>query len=243
MISIVCVYNDPDLLSKYLLKSLDLQNSTYELILVDNTNHKFKSAAEALNYGGKKANNDYIMFVHQDMDINSCNWLKDAEEFLNSLENLGIAGIAGRSKDKWWPITNILDGIPPAPIAPCQIKVPVSVQTLDECLMIIPKRIFCNLLFDEVTCDNWHLYGIDFSLTVKKMGYDVYVLPLYAYHRSKGFSLSEKYYETLNKLFKKHRNQKIILTTVEDWVTFIPLNFQWRFPFIKRLIVSFFRRF
>lgn len=239
MFSIVCVYNDQYILSEYLLKSLNIQINRYELILIDNTNKKFKSAAEALNYGGQKASNDYIMFVHQDMDMSSPTWLKDAENYLNSYEKLGVAGVAGRSKKYWWPITNIKDGIPPHLVSPYPINVPTKVETLDECLMIIPKKIFDNLSFDEVVCDNWHLYGVDFCLTVEKLGYEVYVLPLYAYHRSKGYSLSEKYYDTLNNLLKKHRNHKLILTTVEDWITFLPLNFQRRLPLIKNLLVTF----
>jgi hypothetical protein len=39
MISVVCVYNDKEILKKYLLKSLKNQSVEYELILIDNTNH------------------------------------------------------------------------------------------------------------------------------------------------------------------------------------------------------------
>lgn len=239
MISIVCVFNDKDLLSNYLLKSLNLQSSVHETIFVDNTNGKFKSAAEALNYGGQKAKNEYIMFVHQDMDLVSPNWLKDAEELIKSLENLGIAGVAGKAKNRWWAITNIEDGIPPRRISPYQINSPVKVQTLDECLLIIPKKVFQIIKFDDEVCDDWHLYGVDYCLNVKKAGYDAYVLPLFAYHRSKAYSLSKKYYETLNKILKKHKSEKYIRTTVDDWITFYPLTIQRRFPYFKGLIISF----
>jgi hypothetical protein len=48
-----------------------LQNQwNYELILVDKIQNKFKSAAQALNYGGKKAKGEYIMFV-LDVDLSS----------------------------------------------------------------------------------------------------------------------------------------------------------------------------
>ena len=56
-------------LNKYLLKSLNSQTALYELILVDNTQKKFKSASEALNYGGEKATGKYIIFTHQDVDL------------------------------------------------------------------------------------------------------------------------------------------------------------------------------
>jgi len=67
MISIVCVYNDEITLKDYLLKSLENQTSKHELILIDNTQGKYKSAAGALNWGGGKAKGKYIMFVHQDV--------------------------------------------------------------------------------------------------------------------------------------------------------------------------------
>ena len=53
MLSIICVYNNRDILEKYLLNSLKVQSIEYELILIDNTSGKFNSAAKALNYGGK----------------------------------------------------------------------------------------------------------------------------------------------------------------------------------------------
>ena len=77
MISVICVYNDHDVLDEYLLGSLEKQESSYELILVDNTPNKFKSAAEALNYGGNKANGKYIMFAHQDLELTSPGWLRE----------------------------------------------------------------------------------------------------------------------------------------------------------------------
>ena len=66
MISVICIYNSRELLEKYLLKSLNIQNMDYEQILVDNSSKKFASAAEALNYGGKKASGQYLICVHQD---------------------------------------------------------------------------------------------------------------------------------------------------------------------------------
>ena len=73
MISIICVFNDKKVLNECLLESLKNQTANYELILIDNTNRKFKSASEALNYGAKKAKGNYLMFVHQDMFLCSVN--------------------------------------------------------------------------------------------------------------------------------------------------------------------------
>ena len=77
MISVVCVYNNEKILRDYLLKSLEGQRSEFELIKIDNTQSTYRLAAEALNYGGKKARGTYIMFVHQDVDLSSHSWLKN----------------------------------------------------------------------------------------------------------------------------------------------------------------------
>jgi len=55
MIAIVCVYNDERVLADFLLDSLSRQTAPYELITIDNTKNEFSSAAQALNYGGRKA--------------------------------------------------------------------------------------------------------------------------------------------------------------------------------------------
>lgn len=237
MISIVCVYNKKDVLNEFLIKSLKNQSAEYELILIDNTNGKFSSAAEALNEGGSKAKGDYIMFVHQDVDLKSDTWLEDAERMVNSLDNMGIAGVAGRSKDVECAATNIHDGIPPGP-AGTEIEKSIEAQTLDECLLLIPMKVFNKFQFDGEVCDNWHLYAVDYSLSIKRSGYNVYVIPMFLYHRSKAYSFSHEYYVTLEKLLRKHSDFKVILTTVGDWITFVPVDLQVKFPWLKKRLVS-----
>ena len=222
MISIVCVYDNKMILENYLLKNLSSQSVESELILIDNTNGKFKSAAEALNYGGKKAKGTYIMFVHQDINLEYNDWLRDAEKILDSLKNLGIAGISGCSENKKLIIfTNIKDGIPVKEInCGVKIKVPKIVQTVDECLVIIPKSIFKKIQFDESICQNWHLYAVDYCLTIKRLHKNVFVIPLSLYHVSSGDSFSDDYYSTLIKISKKHGKYfKKIYTTCGIWST------------------------
>lgn len=111
MISVVCIYNNQEILDNCLIKSLKKQNYHYELIPVDNTQNKFKSAAKALNYGGNQARGEYIMFIHQDMELNSPTWLSDVEEMLRSLEDVGVIGVAGRKGRT--PRSNMKQGTPP----------------------------------------------------------------------------------------------------------------------------------
>ena len=139
---------------------------------------------------------------------------------------MGIVGVAGKYDRNL--ISNITTGIPPILAGPIQIEKPVKVQTLDECLFIVPKKVFEELQFDEEVCDNWHLYAADYCLTAKKAGYDVYVLPLGGYHESPGYSFSgDQYYPTLEKLVEKHKNDyKWIFTSTGSWSTKYPLFLQ-----------------
>ena len=245
MISIVCVYSNERILKDCLLKSLGNQTSEYELILIDNTQGKFKSAAEALNGGGSNAKGSYIMFVHQDVDLCSDTWLEKTEKLLNSIPILGIAGAAGAWRGKTPEmkeiVTNSKFAIPPTNIpGAVPLQKPEKVQTLDECLVIIPRPVFNKLQFDEKVCDDWHLYAVDYSLSAARLGLDVYVTPECVYHMSTGipnknilhtiFSmglLPAGFYQTLGKLLKKHRSHiKQVYATSGCWSTSYPLSLQ-----------------
>ena len=95
MISVICVYNDELVFRNCLSRSLSAQKHEFELIPIDNTKNRFESAAEALNWGAKQATGDYLIFVHQDVDLCSDSWANGIEPLLDSLPNLGIAGVAG----------------------------------------------------------------------------------------------------------------------------------------------------
>ncbi|MBT9140006.1 MAG: hypothetical protein DDT30_00578 [Dehalococcoidia bacterium] len=239
MISVVCVYNNENILNNWLLKSLKNQTVEFELIKIDNTRNTFKSAAKALNYGGKKAKGKYIMFVHQDVDLSSNTFLEEVEKVLDELPNLGIAGVAGK-KDEKGVMTVIKHGDPPKLAGEIYIDKPTEVQTLDECLVIIPKSVFSKLQFDEKCCDSWHLYTVDYCLSQARLGLSAYVIPMFVYHKFTGASnksrfqtilslgsLPDGYYQTLGKLLKKHKNHvNRVYTTTGDWSTSYPLILQ-----------------
>lgn len=210
MISIICCYNNQKVLNNMLLKSLQNQDADYELILVDNTNNRFKSAAEALNDGAKKSSGDFLMFVHQDVEIYDKYFLKKfIDEIYDEEQIFGIAGV----KDNSGVYTNIRHGKGKKYAGKNQITNKEKVQTLDEVLIFIRKSTFEKLFFDEKTCDDWHLYGVDLCLKASSLGIDSYVLPANIYHLSTG-KISKGYRETLIKLARKHSsNHKKIITT------------------------------
>jgi hypothetical protein len=243
MISVISIINNDAIAKQFLLQGLSWQNTSYDLILINNRNSVFKSAAQAYNEGSVKAKGDYLMFVHQDVLLPSRNWLKKAEESLTALSNLGIAGVAGMLQptfindfDLWaryytleklnlskiwyyrYARGNVFHGREKEFWLGKFISKVLLARTLDELLLIIPARVFENLRFDETTCDDWHLYGVDYSLTTSQNCRNVYVLPQSVVHFSTG-KVNKAYFKTLAKLIDKHRAEKIINTTIYPWST------------------------
>ena len=210
MISVICVYNDKKNFENQLLKSLKKQTVPYELIALDNSQNKlFSSAAAALNYAAKKAKNKYLLFIHQDIILPDKNWLKKAEEILNSLPDVGIAGAAGVDFQNKG-VGHIDDG---GGSWGRPFKKPQIAQTLDECLLIIPKKVFARLKFDQKNFDSWHCYGVDYCLGVQLLNLKVYTIPLFVYHNTLRTNI-QNLLKYQSRVFEKHRrNNKFICTT------------------------------
>lgn len=226
MISVICVSNNERILRENLLASLSRQSAKYELINVENLDGKYRSAAKALNSGAEKATGKHMMFVHQDVVLKSDDFLEKAEKFMDSIPNIGIGGVAGRM-DERGVLTNMTHGSPPKHAGHLRIDKPERVQTVDECLFIIPKTVFDTLKLDEEVCDDWHLYSVDYSLGAAKLGLEAYVLPLDLYHVSSGASMSKTYHRTLSKVAKKHKKEtRWIHTSLGSWRTHIPISLQ-----------------
>lgn len=245
MISVISIINNEKIAKDFLLQGLSHQNTKYELILIENKNNlSYKSASQALNCGGNRAKGDFLMFIHQDVMLFSHSWLKDAENSLSTVSNLGIAGVVGMLKPHYmndfemyvrcallttlklsawvshYGRGNLCCGYEKKPWWGKQISGILSVQTLNEMLLIVPAQVFENTKFDETTCDDWHLYGVDYSLTASKAGLQTCILPYPVIHWDGGArGLSKPYYKTLGKLLKKHKNEETINTTCGLWFT------------------------
>lgn len=230
MMSIICVYNNENILEEYLIKSLNRQTEKYELILIDNRENKFKSAASALNFGAKKAHGEYLVFAHQDIYFSDENWIKNTTKQLKNLNNTGIVGVAGKTIDSLVR-SNIKQGLNPVDVSPFKITKAEKASTLDECLFIIPKTVFDKYNLNEDICDDWHLYAVEYVYNIKNQGLEAYIIPTTLEHMSKGASMSETYYTTLPKLQKKYLKRGLIRTCMGDWFTFIPVSIQ---KFVKK---------
>lgn len=212
MISVICVFNNKEVLKKNLLRSLKRQDCKYDYVGIDNTDHRFKSAAEALNYGFTLTNpkSKYVFFVHQDILLENKNSLDKIESEILKIKNLGIAGFAGKD------YKNIQIGY----IQSCgkpwgsPINKYEEVFTLDELGLIIPKNVFNKHKFDSDVFDGWHCYGVDYSLWAHNNNLKVVVLPVWINHNSAFTAFTDnklRYFQ--RKLLGKYKKYKMIYTT------------------------------
>ena len=252
MLSVVVVYTDEDVLRSWTLASIYSQRISCELILLDNRDNKYRSAAMALNAGCGKATGDYIMCVHQDVRFESNDFFSHLISYMKNLEHVGIAGVAGMSRSGanfYARCRNqVSHGYPEKSTWGNPINSPEEVQTLDECLIVIPRAVYNSHPFDEVTCDNWHLYAVDYCLTMIEHGFKVYALPLHIYHKFTGTSIFKRvmiwdseqtsnYYHSLRKVLSKHREYfRTIHTTCGEWSTAYGVTIQRIYKGIRRRI-------
>lgn len=218
MITVICIYNHKNILEECLINSLNNQTIKYESIFIDNSNNKYSSAAKALNHNVKKAHGEYLMFVHQDIVIEEKDWLERVESTLNNLNNVGVMGVAGSKEYDVGIFSNIRHGVNKIYAGNHRINELTKVQTVDECLFIVPKNVCNKIEFDENNCYSWHLYAADFCIQTKLAGYDVYVYPTEIYHKSPGASMNISYYFTIKKLYKKYKDKlRFLRTSCSEW--------------------------
>lgn len=217
MISIVAVYNNEQILKENLLKSLQNQSSKYELILIDNTQKAFTSASRALNYGGGSAKGDFILFVHQDVQLIGDGWLEDCKRMLRKVPEKAIFGSAG--------VTNtgrlVNTGIDAIFLNPRHLL--EEVQSLNEQLLIVPKALFQEFKFDEAF-DDWHCYVVDYCLSLKKQGVNSLVLNLPIFHNSPRINRGSNLKREQLKLWRKHGKDFGICFTADGVVAADPMT-------------------
>lgn len=213
------MFNNKQILDFYLVRSLPASCDNYELVLVDNTEGKFSSAAVALNWGSDKAKGDYLLFVHQDLSFGRDFSFLRFNDQLRHVPRYSVIGAAGRLNEDG-VITSMTHGEPPSPAGPIRPNIPTECQTVDEVLIGVSRDLFKEIMFDPSVCNGWHLYGVDFCLSAGERGYKSFVLPMDLHHRSPGYSMDNSYYEILKKVVSKHkRSYKTIYCTNGVWPT------------------------
>jgi len=200
--TIVCATNDNEVLNKNLLASPCIISNDLILKL------QYSSVSKAYNDAIREANQDVIIFVHQDvyLPITFHDQLNDSIKKLGNVDwgVLGVAGVKGSQI-----FANVLDR---GNILKSYDERPTEVRTLDELILIIKKYSFNKIKFDE-KIPHHHLFGADICLQANQCGMNNYVVDAYCHHNSSLKILPDNYFDSENYMRKKWLNQLPINTT------------------------------
>jgi hypothetical protein len=218
-VSVICPFNSREKLERYLLPSITSQRAPHELLLIDNTRGHHPSAAQVLNRTARQAVYDHLLFVHQDVSLDHPNWLTDALEELSTLKRLGAAGVAGRNRKGM--VSSVYSGFPRRLVGEgWKPSVPVRVQTLDGCLLLVSRKLFLKFPFDESATDGWYLFVANYCLDLARMGHRSYVLTQGVFHESLGPANLSVLENSRARIVARHRDHiRTLYTTVGIWDT------------------------
>lgn len=219
-LSLICVYNNPDMYHNLMLRSLNTQNfKDIEIIGVNSVEGGFSSASSALNYGAKQAHGEILLFIHQDVEFLNDNCLNDLIEAMHSTETGDIVGAAGATliDGKYELCSSMLWGALYKTYNAVWVKKGElrSVDSLDECFFCMNRETWEKHPFDEDICNDWHFYAVEMCMYAKSQSHNVYVANIPICHKSRTGTKTKGYFSTLIKLGEKYQQdlEYVISTT------------------------------
>ena len=171
-VTVICCYNDEKQYTDF-VNTLKIQNCPYELIGIDNRgNGAFTSCAAAYNSVINDVKTEYVIYSHQDILLEDSECL---QKFVSCLKRIGsndILGVIGVRFDTpgafadYKHLIKQIGKLYPAGKHHLTSEI-MEVDTVDECFFGGHTEHFREYPFDEVTCDNWHLYAAEACLRIK----------------------------------------------------------------------------
>lgn len=216
--TIITVWNKPELFLEFQQELKRQQGVAYTLMAVDNSQNRYSGAREAFLSQMDQVQTEFVIFMHQDIRFRDENALRDLMDSAETLENLGIAGVAGCPEGKEWILySDIIHGKEAMP-AGRQVRGSIPVQTVDECLFLMRTELARKYPFSKR--GGWHMYAVEQCLQLCRAGYQNYVLSARIWHLSKGGSLEQSYLKTLKELIVEYgEDTEYFNTTVKQWAT------------------------
>lgn len=187
-ISIVCVYNDRDVLNNCLRRSIAVYDGDIDVdfLPVDNTGHAFTTAGAALNHGARQARHDVVIFAHQDVYLHSIERLATVAAMLDDLD-WGLLGANGFTAEGA-SIGRIRDRML---LVGASAAVPVEVDSLDEVLFAVRRDVVLEHPFTQDPHLAWHAYAVEYGLRMRRLGKRVGAVDLAVTHNSLTINLDK----------------------------------------------------
>jgi len=175
---IICAVNNEETLKRDLMSSPMTSSGEVPVF----TYRRAKTAGEAYNAGIEATNEEYMIFVHQDVYLPR-NWDLELSRNIEFLESNGVR----------WGVLGCLGVTPSGEFAgtvwssgadrECknETEKPVEVRSLDEVVLVVRRST--NIRFDP-RLPHFHLYGTDIVLSAADAGYKSYAINAPIIHNS-----------------------------------------------------------
>lgn len=148
--------HNKEVYNKYLGPCLDKLKGDFDILKTSDKNKPATNYNEILN----KTNNQFVILTHQDISF-SPDLLQKIELTINRKPDFGVLGLVGVDSKKtyFWSSSQQM----------------FEVETLDCCFIVVNKKH--NILFDNSTFDDFHLYVEDYCQeTLKNTGKKSYTI-------------------------------------------------------------------
>ena len=168
-VTVICCYNNEKVYGDF-VNTLKTQTCPYELIGIDNRgNGKFTSCAAAYNSVIDRVKTKYVIYSHQDIMLNTPDFLSKFAACLERTQINDILGVAGVRFDSGSALSNILHVDPETGELVPAGKFPSGCDlaecfTLDECFFGGHTEHFKAYPFNADICSGWHLYAVEACL-------------------------------------------------------------------------------
>ena len=190
-ISYICCFNNEEQLKTLLIPSLEKLKKGNPIehepsvLLIDNRDGKYKSAASAFNsevMAHIDELGDILCFLHQDIAFDDDTFQQELISVFKTDDNQ-IVGFSGKKKNDQ-SYSNLRYYATKEYIVNNQITSLTEVECVDECCFAISKILFLNLMFDEKVCYHWHLYAVELCYHAKRdFGTKINVATSEIYHK------------------------------------------------------------
>lgn len=195
----------------------------YELIVVDNSKNKY-SIFSAYNEGVKRAIFPFLCFIHDDILFHTQDW---GTKVINHFQNtkVGLIGTMGshfmpKTPIGWYQsrvtsggglqrvLKNKKNSVEEQmDLIYLKDKLSIEAVVVDGLWFCIPKSMFSQISFDELTFNGFHCYDLDICLQTRKAGFQVRIISdILIEHFSYG-SFTEEWVKNTVLFFEKWKEQ------------------------------------
>jgi len=187
-VSVVCVYNNLSVRRDCLDRSLADYSGPVDVdyVPIDNRGHRFSSAGAALNEGARRARHELVALVHQDVYLHSVDRLVSAGADVLD-EAWGLLGANGVGRDGV-SVGRLRDR---SQMLGRSAPTPVEVDSVDEVLFLVPRRLLLDHPLSEHPDLAWHAYAVEYSLRLRRLGKRVGAVDLAITHNSLTINLDK----------------------------------------------------